>query len=464
MRRIAIINQKGGVGKTTTATNLGAALARAGKRVVVVDMDPQANLSLYLGCEPRSGEATIYSVLVGGLPFASALRSTSTLGLSLVPSHIDLSGAELELAATIGRETVLRDALETWDEAGAEVLDQTGVAGPADYLLLDCPPSLGLLSINALACSYEVMIAVQTEFFALQGLGKLVEVVQLLKRRLNPRLEVTGLLPSLYDSRLRLAREVLAELRRYFPGKVFTRSIRSNVKLAESPSHSQTIFEYAPESNGAADYAALALEVIAQEEGPSQEAPKAEQADMVAAANALCEVKPAAAKTAVVETTTKQEVSANLAPTKDPTSSPEADPEPEPLPALAKPEPEPELEPVVEIQPQEQLALPKTPVTPKLKPKVPAEPTVVPKRLPFGVILPSDAPLPDRRGDQTCAPEVELEQVIEVEFEVEAELEVEPRPEPEPEPAEPASLPVYGRGDYLGEDHFSGPGFRSTRT
>lgn len=297
MRRIAIINQKGGVGKTTTATNLGAALARAGKRVVVVDMDPQANLSLYLGCEARSGEPTIYGVLVGGLAIQDAMRSTRTPGLWLIPSHIDLSGAELELAATIGRETVLRDALDTWEQAGAEVPDRNGESGPIDYLLLDCPPSLGLLSINALASAYEVLISVQTEFFALQGLGKLVEVIQLMQRRLNPRLELTGLLPNLYDNRLKLAREVLGELRRFFPGKVYSSSIRSNVKLAESPSHSLTIFEYAPDSNGAKDYSRLAEEVILQEaerDAPAltPSAPGSSE-ELLAAAVALREIEQA---------------------------------------------------------------------------------------------------------------------------------------------------------------------------
>lgn len=457
MRRIAIINQKGGVGKTTTATNLGAALARAGKRVVVVDMDPQANLSVYLGCEPRSSQATIYNVLVGGMAFAAALRSTSTPGLSLVPSHIDLSGAELELAATIGRETVLRDALDTWDQAGAEVLDQTGIAGTADYLLLDCPPSLGLLSINALACAYEVMIAVQTEFFALQGLGKLVEVVQLLKRRLNPRLEITGLLPSLYDSRLRLAREVLAELRRYFPGKVFTRSIRSNVKLAESPSHSKTIFEYAPESNGAADYAALALEVIAQEEAPSQ-APKPVEADMVAAANALCEVKPTVQEepTRAPEPEPETEVKPDVIAQLEPIQTAEASLAQDLLPVAE----ELESEPVVEIQPQEQLALPSTPVEPQIDPLPPVESLLVPEPLPFGVILPSDAPAPVRPADLPPSPGLELEPVIAVKLEVVVQQE----PAPEPEPAQPSALPVYGPSHYLGEDHFPGPGVRSPRT
>ena len=265
MRIIAIINQKGGVGKTTTVANLGAALARAGKRVVVFDLDPQANLSLYLGSEVGRGEASVYGVLTDGLPVASCLRETRTPGLRLVASHLDLSGAELELASTLGRETLLRDALQQWVSTAWSEEQQP----PADYVLLDCPPSLGLLSVNALVAADEVMIAVQTEFFALQGLSKLVEIVQLLRRRMNPGLTLTGIIPCLYDSRLKLAREVLVELRKHFPGKVFASSIRTNVRLAESPSFGQTIFEYAPESNGAQDYARLAAEVLAVDGVPA---------------------------------------------------------------------------------------------------------------------------------------------------------------------------------------------------
>ncbi|MFT5057410.1 MAG: chromosome partitioning protein, partial [Planctomycetota bacterium] len=226
MRRIAIINQKGGVGKTTTVANLGAALARAGKRVVVFDMDPQANLSLYLGSEVGRGDASVYGVLTEGLPVVEALRKTKVEGLSLVASHLDLSGAELELASAMSRETLLRDAINLWE---AEAIEKDGFP-PADYVLLDCPPSLGLLSINALVAAEEVMITVQTEFFALQGLSKLVEVIQLLRRRMNPALTLTGILPCLYDSRLKLAREVLAELRRFFPGKVYPTPVRTNVR------------------------------------------------------------------------------------------------------------------------------------------------------------------------------------------------------------------------------------------
>jgi len=269
MRRIALINQKGGVGKTTTAVNLGAALAAEGKRVVLVDLDPQANLTLHLGLPPGEAEATTYRVLAGQCTFAEALLPTSTPGLEVVPTDIDLSGAELELAGAFGRETLLRDAIGEWEEA---VRAETG-ADPADYLLFDCPPSLGLLSINAMAVATELFIAVQTEFFALQGLSKLIEVIELVKRRIHPELEVTGIIPCLYDSRLRLAREVLGEIRKYFPGKVFRRGIGTNVRLAEAPSFGQTIFQYAPGSTGARDYREVALEVIAQEppvDGPGE--------------------------------------------------------------------------------------------------------------------------------------------------------------------------------------------------
>lgn len=261
MRRIAIINQKGGVGKTTTTANLGAALAIQGRRVVVVDMDAQANLSLSLGIEAQSGSPTSYTVLTGSTKFAAAIRDTAVPRLRIVPANIDLSGAELELAAAMGREFILRDAIREWAE---DERKRTGRA-PADYVLFDCPPSLGLLSINALASAGEVLITLQTEFLALQGMSKLVEVVQLLKKRLNPELVVTGIVPCLYDSRLRLAREVLGEIRTYFKGQVFPHPVRANVKLAEAPSFGQTVFEYAPDSNGADDYMRVAREVVARE-------------------------------------------------------------------------------------------------------------------------------------------------------------------------------------------------------
>jgi len=261
MRRIALINQKGGVGKTTTTVNLGAALAAENKRVVLIDLDPQANLTLHLDLSVGPEEASIYSVLLGNGTISEALRESTTPGLQVVPASIDLSGAELELASALGRESLLRDALDRWEQ---DCVQEKGTP-PADYVLLDCPPSLGLLSVNGMVAAREVLLALQTEFFALQGMSKLVEVIQLLQRRLNPELRIGGILPCLYDSRLKLAREVLGEIRKYFPGQVFRHPIGKNVKLAEAPSYGQTIFQYAPESAGAADYRALALEVMAQE-------------------------------------------------------------------------------------------------------------------------------------------------------------------------------------------------------
>ena len=291
MRCIAVINQKGGVGKTTTTANLGAALAEQGRRVVVVDLDAQGNLTTHLGLEAPCGSPSIYTVLLGQSTFAEALRETSTPRLSVVPSNIDLSGAELELASAIGRETLLQDAIKMWRGEGE---------APADYVLFDCPPSLGLLSINGLAAAQEVQLVVQTEFLALQGMSKLVDVVQLIRRRMNPELAISGIIPCLYDSRLRLAREVLAEIRRYFPGEVFKTAIRANVKLAESPSFGQHVLEYAPNSNGALDYRKLACEVIAQESRDSElsELPPARSLEELAK-----EARAAAAKESVVELT-----------------------------------------------------------------------------------------------------------------------------------------------------------------
>jgi chromosome partitioning protein len=261
MRRIAVINQKGGVGKTTTSANLGAALAEQGRRVVVIDMDAQANLSLSLGVELASDAPSTYTVLTGESTIAQALRPTALANLSLIGSNIDLSGAELELAGAIGREHLMRDALSQWE---SEHRKAHGTA-PADYVIFDCPPSLGLLSINALAAAGEVLITLQTEFLALQGMTKLVDVVQILRRRLNPNLVITGIVPCLYDSRLKLAREVLGEIRKYFGAQVFPHPVRTNVKLAEAPSYGKTIFEYAPDSNGAQDYRWVAQEVMSRE-------------------------------------------------------------------------------------------------------------------------------------------------------------------------------------------------------
>jgi chromosome partitioning protein len=300
MRRIAVINQKGGVGKTTTSLNLGAALARAGRRVVLVDMDAQANLTLSLNAEAPPGSPSTYTLLLGESTFEASIRPTASANLRLLPANIDLSGAELELAAAMGREFLMKEALVEWErDARAK---KKGRA-PADYVIFDCPPSLGLLSINALAAAEEVLVTIQTEFLALQGMSKLFEILQLLKKRLNPRLEILGILPCLYDSRLKLAREVLAEIRKYFGSQVLASPVRSNVKLAEAPSFGKTIFEYAPDSKGALDYVEVAKEIASKESrdpelaklapiGPAPAAEKLETVVLVPAAPPATPVAP----------------------------------------------------------------------------------------------------------------------------------------------------------------------------
>jgi len=254
VRVISVFNHKGGVGKTTTVANLGAALARRGRRVLLVDADPQACLTVHLGIDLDAPGGSFYEVLVAELPLARAVRaSTEDQNLLIVPSHLDLAGAPMELASTMGRELIIRDALEAYLRAHPET----------DYVFFDCPPSLELLTINALTASDEVFVPLQTEFLALRGVGKLVDVIHRVRRRLNPNLAITGILPTLSRTGTILAREVQQEIEKHFGDKVFKTRVRNNVRLAEAPSHGKTIFAYAPDSNGAEDYAALAEEVEA---------------------------------------------------------------------------------------------------------------------------------------------------------------------------------------------------------
>lgn len=251
MRIISLVNQKGGVGKTTTTNNLGASLVKAGKRVLLIDLDPQANLSYSLGVRGEDYKS-VYEVLRGTAKLKDIIL-THKNGVDLAPSHINLSGVELELASQVGREQILKDALK-------------GVADNYDYILIDCAPSLGIITLNALVASKEVFIPVQTEVLALQGMSKLLSTIKLVRERLNPELEVTGVIGTMYDSRKKLSEEVIANLEEHFSGKLFKTLIRSNVSLAESPSSGVDIISYKADSYGAKDYQALAEEVIKQEE------------------------------------------------------------------------------------------------------------------------------------------------------------------------------------------------------
>src|SRR4051812_15440190 len=259
MRRIAIINQKGGVGKTTTAVNLAAALALAGARVCVLDLDPQAHATTHLGIEPDGKTPSIYDVLVNNRPLADVRRRVAD-NLWLASSDINLAAAEVELAGVVGREVILRDLLLA-DEGGF------------DFVFMDCGPSLGVLTLNALSSANEVFIPLQPHFLALHGMGKLLETTALVARRINPGLKVTGIILSLFESSSRLGREVVQDLEDYFErardtptpwagANIFKTRIRRNIKLAECPSFGKSIFDYAPHCNGAEDYASLALEVL----------------------------------------------------------------------------------------------------------------------------------------------------------------------------------------------------------
>jgi len=266
MRRIAVINQKGGVGKTTTAVNLGAGLARIGCKVLICDLDPQCNLTVHLDVDPAGGQPSAYELLHGKSTLEEVVRPTRSGGLEMLPASIDLAGIELELVNTVGRETLLRDAFAT-------------VAKDRwDYVLMDCPPSLGLLALNALVAADEVFVPIQSEFFALQGLGKLLEVVDLVHRRLNPGLRISGMVSCRHDSSTNLGRQVMADINEHFGDVLLKTVVRRNVKLAEAPSHGKTIFEYDPESRGALDYLTLAREVLGADWAPGHEPPPAAEA------------------------------------------------------------------------------------------------------------------------------------------------------------------------------------------
>ncbi|MBI1827212.1 MAG: ParA family protein [Planctomycetes bacterium] len=259
MRKIAIINQKGGVGKTTTTANLGVALSQHGCRVLLLDLDPQGHLTLHLGVELKDNQPTVYDILTSGTPVRETIvKARKNIGV--IPTNVDLAAAEAELISVTGREVILREAL-------------AAVEGEYDIMLVDCPPSLGVLTINALSACDEVLIPLQPHFLALQGLGKLLETITLVRQRINSKLRVEGVVICMNEAGTKLATEVTDDLAKFLvsargtdtvwaDAKIHRTAIRRNIKLAEACSFGQTIFEYAPKSNGALDYSSLAQELL----------------------------------------------------------------------------------------------------------------------------------------------------------------------------------------------------------
>jgi chromosome partitioning protein len=255
MRKIAMLNQKGGVGKTTSVVNIAAALAMSGAKVVVADFDPQAHLTIHLGVEPDSIEAGTYKVLTGSAEFDEAIIEVRP-NLYLLGANIHLVGAESELVSIVGRETIFREVIARTKQN-------------FDYLLIDCPPSLGLLTLNSLAAADEVIIPLQPHFLALQGLGKLLQTISLVSRRINPALRVSGVLMCMFDSRTSLSEEIKSDINKFLAGaresdcpwsraQIIPIFVRRNIKLAEAPSYGKTIFEYEPTCHGAEDYRIIA--------------------------------------------------------------------------------------------------------------------------------------------------------------------------------------------------------------
>ena len=249
---ISIANQKGGVGKTTTAINLSASLASLGIKVLLVDADPQANASSGLGIDIRKVEFTVYECLIDNFPPDKAIHKTDVENLSLLPSHIDLVGAEIELLNLDNRERIMQNML-------------TPLKKEYDYIFIDCSPSLGLITVNALTASDSVIIPVQSEYFALEGISKLLNTIKIIKSKLNPKLEIEGFLMTMYDNRLRSANQVFAEVKKHFDNLVFDTLIYRNVRLSEAPSYGKPISLFDPESRGAINYIDLANELVSRQ-------------------------------------------------------------------------------------------------------------------------------------------------------------------------------------------------------
>ena len=247
---IAITNQKGGVGKTTTSVNLAAALAHLGKRICIVDIDPQGNSTSGLGIDKSEIKHSVYEVIINGVPAKDAVMPTMMDTLFLIPANIDLVGAQVELVGKMARESYLKEAL-------------LPIKNDYDFIFLDCPPSLGILTVNALNASDNVLVPIQCEFYALEGLSQLISTIKLVKKTLNPKLEIEGVVLTMYDGRTNLSSQVVQEVKAYFKNKVYETIIPRNVRLSEAPSFGLPIIKYDPKSLGSETYLALAEEVVA---------------------------------------------------------------------------------------------------------------------------------------------------------------------------------------------------------
>lgn len=263
-RVMVVGNQKGGVGKTTTTVNLAAALAQQGQRVLVIDLDPQGNASTALSVEHRRGTPSSYDVLVDGTPIAEVAQPHDEIAnLTVVPATIDLAGAEIELVNVVARESRLRKALAAYDRVGSTEEDEDRL----DYVFIDCPPSLGLLTLNALVAGVEMLIPIQAEYYALEGLGLLLETVEMVRQHLNVDLSVSTILITMYDSRTKLASGVAAEVREHFGDKVLKTAVPRSVRVSEAPSYGQSVMTYDPGSPGALSYFEAAREIAVKGAG-----------------------------------------------------------------------------------------------------------------------------------------------------------------------------------------------------